>query len=333
MKWLLTRLLAALAAVLLVIVAAGALLGARFSGDPAGWAASQGENAAWLDGRWLTGKADAADRKQLAARVAQGGITELYVAVGAIKADGTVAADPASDAAEAFLAWADEELPGVALLGTLRHRADGSSLVQDRFSEDARAELTAAAGGVAAAGFDGVHLDISPVSVNDPSMGALLEQVRDELGEDALLSVQTLPVELIPGLRAPFFAIDRGERYWSKGFVRTVAERADIIVVPGHNARMPTDSMYGGYMVRQVEETAAALEREEAAGTKVRFGVPARGGEDAGTETAATAVEGIRIGLTRAGLREDYGAAVLGIDSAPEGEWNAYIDGWVAPAG
>lgn len=341
MKWLLKRVLAACAAVLVVTVAAGALLGMRFSGDPADWAASRGENGAWLSGAWLTGDKGAEDRAELRDRVARGQIGELYVLAGEIGADGAVRGGYGSAAARDFLGWAAEELPDTAVLGWLRHRADGSSLVEDRFGEDARGRLVAAAGEVAGAGFDGVHLDVSPVSVNDPSMPRLLDAVREEIGGDAVLSVQALPVELIPGVRAPFFAIDRGERYWSKGYLRRIAERADIVVIPGHASGMPVRSMYGGYMVRQVEEAVAALEqREESAGAALRFGVPGydpddaeQWGEASGGEGTATAVQAVRIGLTEADRRENAGTALYLLDTADDEQWRAYLEGWVEPAG
>ncbi|MFW5419605.1 hypothetical protein J0910_23595 [Nocardiopsis sp. CNT-189] len=340
MKWLLKRVLAACAAVLVVAVAAGALLGMRFSGEPAAWAASGGENGAWLSASWLSGERSAADRAELRDRIARGGIAEVYVQAGEIGADGSVQGAYGSAEARDFLAWAEEELPETAVLGRLRHRADGSSLVEDRFDEEARARVAAAAGEAAGAGFDGVHLDVSPVSVNDPSMPRLLDAVREEIGGDSVLSVQALPVELVPGLRVPYFAIDRGERYWSKGYLRRIAERADIVVVPGHGSGMPVSSMYGGYMVRQVEEAVAALEqREGSAGTALRFGVPGYGpdaagewGEPSGGESTETAVQAVRIGLTRADRRENVGTALYPLDTAHDAQWRVYLEEWVEPA-
>ncbi|WP_017536705.1 hypothetical protein [Nocardiopsis halophila] len=338
MKWLLKRVAAGVAALLVVVVAAGALLGMRFSGDKADWAAGNGGDAAWLSDRWLTGEAGAEERGALKARVEQGEIGELYVLAGEIDADGAVTGAGGSDGAAGFLEWAGQELPEVRVLAWLRHRAEGSSLVEDRFDEQARTELSSAAGAMADAGFAGVHLDVAPVSVNDPSYPGLLEQVGEEIGDDAVLSVQALPVELVPGLRVPYFAIDRGERYWSKGYLRRVAERADVVVVPGHGSGMPVGSMYGGYMVRQVEETAEALDTERTEDTAVRFGVPTyedeRWGPEAGSEDASTAVEAVRIGMTRAGMRDtDAGVALYLLDTASDEDWDAYVAGWASPSG
>ncbi|MDA2802930.1 hypothetical protein [Nocardiopsis suaedae] len=341
MKWLLKRVAAGVAALLVVVVAAGALLGMRFSGDKADWAAGAGGDAAWLSGEWLTGERGAGDRDTLKARVERAGIGELYVLAGTIGADGTVEGAGGSEEAADFLAWAAEELPDVRVLAWLRHRADGSSLVEDRFDEEGREELSAAAGSMAGAGFAGVHLDVAPVSVNDPSYPVLLESVREEIGDDAVLSVQALPVELVPGLRVPYFAIDRGERYWSKGYLRRVAERADVVVIPGHGSGMPVGSMYGGYMVRQVEEAAEALDEERVEDTAVRFGIPAYEGEEwgpeSGSEDAATALEAVRIGMTKAGaprMRDrDAGVALYLLDTASDEEWDAYVSEWVEPSG
>ncbi|WP_338022762.1 hypothetical protein [Allosalinactinospora lopnorensis] len=123
MTWLLKRILAGLAALLVVAVGAGALLGMQFSGDPAPWAASQGENAAWLSGAWVNGEKDEEDFAALVPRIEEGELTELYVHVGDIDAAGE--SDPADYAAAgAFLGWAEEEIPDVDVLGWMDHSTE-----------------------------------------------------------------------------------------------------------------------------------------------------------------------------------------------------------------
>ncbi|ASU83062.1 hypothetical protein CDO52_09950 [Nocardiopsis gilva YIM 90087] len=337
MKWLLTRILAGLAALLVVVVGAGALLAAQYTGSPAAWAVSTGHNAAWLGESWVQGKAGREAYASLASRVERGGISELYVYVGEIDDDGTLAPEGYAAASE-FLAWAEKELPDVRVLGWMNYTTEGSSLVQDRFDEEQRDAVAAAAGAVRKAGFDGVHLAVAPVTTNDPSLPKLVAQVRTAIGADSVLSVQVQPVELVPGARVPSFVLSGQEKYWSKGYLARVTEQADIVVVPGHGSGMPLSSLYGGFMVREVAETLSALDGPDATDESeepvaVRFGVPAfddtTWGEPSGAESVETAVEAVRIGLTDSGERDNVGMAVYLLDDADAQDWDAFLTGWV----
>lgn len=322
MKWLLTRVLAGLAAIALLLVAAGALLAHQFSGQPASWASSQGADAAWV-GSWQ-------ENDRLATILDTGGPNTVYVHAGEIAEDGSV--ERVEDTAS-LLSWLEEEYPDVRPLAWLRHVADGSSLVEDRFDGDAREELVAAVSEVGEDGFAGVHLEIRPVTVNDPSMPTLMEEVREELGEDAVLSIQTHHVELVPGGRVPSFVMGDGEKYWSKGYLERMTEHADEVVLPGVDAGMPGESLYGGFMVRQVTESLAALERREE--LTVRFGLPTYTGEEWGpehsSESALTALAAVRLGMTQAEPPEEFtlGVAFYVADEAGRADLAAYTAGWL----
>nr|WP_221308683.1 hypothetical protein [Nocardiopsis mwathae] len=333
----LSRILAGLAAVLVVAAGAAVLLAAQYSGTPAPWAASTGHDAAWLGGPWAAQDVDSDEYATLASRVERGGISELYVYVGEIGADGTLAPEGYAEA-ERFLRRVGEELPDVRVLGWMNFTGDGSSLVEDRFDREQRAAVAAAAGAVRDAGFDGVHLAVSPVTTNDPSLPRLMGEVREAIGDDALLSVQAQHVELVPGARVPSFVFSGREKYWSKGYLARVAGPADIVVLPGHGSGMPVSSLYGGFMVRQVTQALGALDGPEAQrdgedAVAVRFGAPVfedeAWGEPSGGESVATATEAVRIGLTDHGRRDDVGMAVYLLDDADEQAWDAFLTGWV----
>lgn len=331
-KWLAKRVLAGLAAVLVVAVGAGVLLGMQFSGRPAAWAASTGNDAAWLSGVWVDGSRGSGDFAKLLPRLREGGFGELYVHVGEIGPDGALDRDGYKDA-EAFLGWLHRERPDVRALGWMSYRGSGSSLVADRFGKEARGRIAAAAGTVVDAGFDGVHYAIAPVTTNDPTMPDLLERTRKEIGDERRISVTAHPVELLVGMRLPVFLLYQEERYWSKGYLQRIAETADSVVFPGHATGMPTTSTYGGFMVRQTELALDALPE----GVSVRIGAPAfedaRWGEASSTETVATAAEAVRIGMTEHGKRrKDFGMAFYLLDDANEQDWTEFSRGWLRPA-
>ncbi|MEV2275114.1 hypothetical protein AB0I72_05975 [Nocardiopsis sp. NPDC049922] len=322
MRWFLTRVLAGLAAIAVVLVGAAALLGYQFTGEPAPWAASRGADAAWV-GSWE-------DTETLDAVLATGGVNTVYVYAGDIDADGGVERVP--DTGE-LLAWLGSEHPDVRALAWLRHVTEGSSLVRDRFDEEARAALASGAAEVAADGFAGLHLEIRPVTVNDPSVPELMGMVREELGEDAVFSVQAQHVELVPGGRVPSFAAGGEEKYWSTGYLDRVTEYADEVVLPGVGADMPVEALYGGFMVRQVTEGVTALtSRDE---VTLRFGLPTHTSEVwgpvEGTESVATALTGVRLGMTRVEPPEGMtlGVGLYVADEADAEDLAAYTAGWL----
>src|SRR5699024_11716369 len=100
-KWLLTRVLAGLAVLALLLITAGALLAPQFSGQPASWASSQGADAAWV-GSW-----EETDR--LDAILGTGGPNTVYVHAGEISEDGSV--ERVEDTAS-LLSWLEEEQIG-----------------------------------------------------------------------------------------------------------------------------------------------------------------------------------------------------------------------------
>ena len=324
MKWFLKRLLAGVAAVLLVAAGASALLAYQYSGTPEEWAASQGADAAWV-GSWE-------DTDSLEELLGTGGVDTLYVYAGEVDTAGNVDREPGTDA---LLSWLAADFPEVSALAWLRHVESGSSLIRDRFESEERAALVPQVAEAGADGFDGVHLEVRPVTVNDPSMPALVEELREELGEDPVLSVQAHHVELMPGGRVPSFVAGGEEKYWSKGYLERVTEHADEVVLPGVDAGMPVAGMYGGFMVRQVTEAVSALgTRDDVA---VRFGIPAydseRWGPARGNETALTAIAAVRLGVSQAEAPETMalGVSLYLVDEAEQGDLAAYRTAWQAP--
>ncbi|MFY7068566.1 hypothetical protein ACOQFV_22135 [Nocardiopsis changdeensis] len=301
MKWFLTRLLAGAAAVAVVLAGVGVLLAAQYSGTPAAWAVSQGTDAVWVD--------SADDAGDLRALLDTGAVDTVYLLAGEIGADGDVTAtDDLRPLVEGY--------PDVRALAWLRHATEGSSLLSDRFDRQARERLAPAAAQTAE-GYAGVHLEIRPVTVNDPSMPALVEMVRGELGGDAVLSVLAHHVELAPGGRIPSFLMNGEEKYWSKGYLARVTEHADEVVLPGTDPGMPADAMDGGFTVRQVTEAVSALSTREE--VTVRFGVPPG-------EQAETALAAIRIGTTRAQAPE---RVRLGVSLSDPADLRLYTAGWL----
>ncbi|TQN31054.1 hypothetical protein FHX37_0943 [Haloactinospora alba] len=331
MKWLLKRILAGFAALVIVAAGAGVLLWTQFLGETEPWAVSQGNNAAWLSGAWVSGERSRDDFADLLPRIREGEIGELYVHVGELTPEGEL--PPGNYArAEEFLAWTEQEIPDVDVLGWVSRTADSSSMTEDRFTPQQRAAVARSAAEVHDTGFDGVHLAVRPVTTNDPSLPDTVERVRREIGDDATLSVQAQHVELLTGIRLPAFALSRSERFWSTGYVKRVSEHADTVVLPGHGTGMPTSQLYGGFMVRQVEESLETLEEGD---TALRFGAPSyseeRWGDASAAENVGTAAEAVRVGMSSYGERDDVGLALYVLDDTGDEDWETFVDTWVDP--
>ncbi|MDS1271171.1 hypothetical protein RIF23_12785 [Lipingzhangella sp. LS1_29] len=300
MTWLLQRIFAGLAAVLLVVLAAGLLLRMQFTGEATPEATSMGADAAWVSGSWV----DAAqsptpqERDALIETLEHAELAEIYVHVGELSADGELDPEGYTDATE-FLDTVSQAAPDTRVLAWISHTAQGSSLTEDRFDDATLSTTVATAEEVVAAGFSGVHYAISPVTTNDPSLPRLLEQTRDRLDSDAVLSVQSQHLELIPGLRLPVFLATRSESFWSTGYVARISEHVDSVVLPGHDTRMPMESLYGGFMVRQTALLLDSVPHD----VSVRIGAPAyrdeAWGRNAGAETVTTAIEAVQLGWSR----------------------------------
>ena len=177
-----------------------------------------------------------------------------------------------------------------------------------------------------------MHLEIRPVTVNDPSVPTLMEGIREELGKDTVLSVQAHHVELVPGGRVPSFLMGDGEKYWSKGYLERVTEHADEVVLPGVDTGMPGKSLYGGFMVRQVTESwqPSSGVRNSPYVSDCRP-TPTRSGAQHGSESATTALAAVRLGMTRAEPPEEFtlGVAFYLAEEADRSDLAAYTAGWL----
>ncbi|WP_344974674.1 hypothetical protein [Salinactinospora qingdaonensis] len=331
MKWLLKRIAAGLAAVLVVAVGAAVLLGAQFSGEQAPWAASTGHDGVWLSGSWVNGEHAPEEIETVLGRLREGGFTDVYVHVGEIAPDGSL--DPAGyAAAEPFLSRLRAELPDARVLGWMSHTAESSSLVEDQFNEEQRATIAAAAAAVVDAGFDGIHYAIAPITTNDPTLPDVLERTRAAIGPERTLSVRAHPLELLTGMRMPVLLFAGKEVFWSTGYLTRVAERADTVVIQGHGTGMPVKQLYGGFMVRQTELALESVPED----VTVRIAAPAFDDESLGptsrAETVATATSAVRIGLTKSGQRrERMGMGLYVLDGTDDQEWAAFRDNWLVP--
>ncbi|GAA4888159.1 hypothetical protein [Streptomonospora salina] len=331
MKWFLQRVLAALAAVVVVALGAAVLVRVQFTGDPASWAVSDGSNALWMGHAWVDGRSGEAELEQLKPRIEQGGISDVYVHVGPLGFDGRL--DPAKHPElEGFLRMFRSELPDVRVSAWVGQRVEKGEL--DLGEEAVRERVVEASERLVESGVDGVHYNFEPVPNNDPGLIALLESARDRLPGETLLSSSVPTVEPLAGVAFTLGLALSKDPFWSAGYLGRVAEHLDQVAVMSYDTGMPTEGLYGGFVVRQTQVAMDAVPED----VHLLMGVPAYADDHAvrnpEAETTAAALRGVRLGLSEGGQRrEGFGTALYADFSATGGQWESYMDGWARPDG
>lgn len=318
----------AVAALLLVLPGvAAATLTIQFTGTPAPWAKSTGHDALWLGHMWVDGRKNAADVKALAVRLRKTGIKDLYVHSGPFDLDGTLPPAKYSRAAE-FLKEIRAELPKVRISAWLGQKVDGGLDLDDA---TARQRVLDGARAVMTAGFDGVHYDFEPVGDSDAEFLQLLTGTRQVVGK-GLLSVSTPQIEPFP-LTRPLAHVAIGhDKYWSPAYFTKVAALTDQVAIMTYDSFLPSELLYGGYVVRQATLALDLVPENKTA----LIGAPAY--HDHGlswgdaAESVATAAEGARLALTSHGTRRELFGLALYVDFAatPE-DWKEYEQAWLNP--
>jgi hypothetical protein len=326
--WIMVRVAALFAIVVVLVAAVGLLLQHADSGPVAPRASSTGHDALWMGHAWVDGGRSPADLQRLAAHIRGSGIGDVYVFAGGLDRTGRLRPADYSGAG-AFLRSFHSALPGVRVSAWLGGVTGGDHI--DLRDASTRGHILAAAAAVLHAGFSGVHYDLEPVTSGDTGLLALLEATRGLDPHPLSLAVPKL--EPLSGLRIPAGLIPGGPVFWSAGYLTQVARLVDQVAVMSYDTGMPFRSWYGGYVER---ETALAL-RAVPRGTTLLMGLPAYYdhtlSHHLGAETVAAAIHGIRVAVTRAGGGRGgrFGVALFADYSATPQDWASYQQDWVRP--
>ncbi|MCD9143425.1 hypothetical protein [Streptomyces albireticuli] len=333
-KRLVTRLALVLTAVLVLPLAvAGSALRAAYAGSPSEEAVTRGKDAIWLGHAWVDGRKGDAELAGLKRKMAGTGLRDLYVHTGPLEHDGTLPAK-VYPSASWLIDAVHRELPGVrvhAWLGdkVVRKGEGDAGLRLD--SAPARAAVVASARQVMGAGFEGVHLDVEPVRTGDASFLTLLDGLRPAVrSAGGVFSVAAQQIDPVPSMHRAARAAG-SPKWWTQKYFGQVARRVDQIAVMSYDTGLPLESLYGGYVARQTALALQVTPRD----TDLLMGLPFyhtdSWGHHARAETAAAAVRGARLGLSREDRdRERFGLALYVDFAATDADWRAYRNGWGA---
>lgn len=110
-------------------------------------------------------------------------------------------------------------------------------------------------------GFAGIHVNIEPLSSGDDHFLHLLEELRQALPHDKMISVAGFPP---PTLWNPFI-----DPSWDEDYVRKVAKRADQIAFMMYDTAIPFQKAYRNIIAGWTREVLTW-----ASGSKVLLAVP-----------------------------------------------------------
>jgi hypothetical protein len=184
-------------------------------------------------------------------------------------------------------------------------------------------------------GYDGVMLNVEPVWDGDDNFLNLLRQVRQAIGEDALMAV-ALPPDWTPvGVDVPTPAVIAPGTVWDRQYKQRLAlVRANHLVVQAYNSYLTSPEDYTAWMAYQVETYAEAI-GSLGAGSQVIIGVPAYPdalpAHDVRVENMLSALDGVSSGLEHAG---DNASVVRGLMiyagwSVDDREWQLFRTNWI----
>ena len=306
------------------IAAIGALR-LQYAGTPPSDAVTRGRDALWLGHSWVDGRKTPADAARLAATLRGTGVHDLYVHVGPLE-DGRL--DPTVRPRSAALVRAlQRALPSARVLAWVGGVVGAKEMDLDQTAT--RERIAAAAEGILADGFDGVHYDLEPVPTGDPGLLDLLHDTRLALAKrGAILSVAAPKVEPLPGM-AEAAAIGPGwGAQWTGAYLSDVARDVDQVVLMAYDTGLPLESLYGGFVARQTHVALGVVPES----TDLLIGVPAFHDENVGhhaeAETVRAALRGVRLGLSDDRARQRFGVALYVDFAATAADWQAYRDAW-----
>ena len=273
--------------------------------------------AAWLGVTWSKDARSPAEIRSLATELKARQVDDLFIYVSYLNAEGRF--NPTYGHTAKFVSWMKAQAPDLRLLAWIgipaSLRLASGEMADNRLDETGiRSTISDFSRfAVTDLGFDGVHLNVEPVTDGDAMFIETLMNVRENLPDAALLSTTAHPLQLDSARTAlPYPQV---AHHWSVEYFRTVAERSDQIVLMAYDSGLPFPRDYLNWLAYQVEASASAL--KVAAGELI-IGLPT---SEEWTPSHQTQAESLRIAL--AGLRAGFDDRIDGIAIYPYWETDA----------
>ena len=286
----------------------------------------RGTNGMWIGHQWYTGSnvrtgtpVSAGERDELIVKLYRYGIRDVFIHAGPVRSDGTI-----DDLPGGFFDTLRVLTPGIRYIPWIGGNARKLPLDNRNW----RGAFIRTLGKLHARGFDGVHLDIEPLSSYHPGYLALLEEIRGVFEEGFFLSHATRRLAL-PGLRLPVAS----RFFWSPQFYRACMKMSDQTVLMGYDTCIKFKKLYRafiGFQTGRLLDYAGSVP-----GHRVMIGIPSYEDvplfSDPKVENVRNAILGVRAALetrTTGNIPFD-GVAVYACWTTDSTEWKDYEVYWM----
>lgn len=286
-------------------------------------------NAVWLDVDWVSEAKSEAAIASLGRDLLEKGFHDAYVYVNSVEPSGAPKHSTYLHA-ERFVRLARQAAPDLRLIAWVGvvNKARGHGLV-DIARPEVRANIAAFARELTTdLGFDGVQLNVEPLSNGDESYLRLLEETRAAMETGKVLS--------IAGHKwAPDFVPFPGSysSYWKTDYYRKVGSLVDQVAVMTYDSYSPHRVAYRLFVREQMNGVLRAL---KGTGAEVLVGLPTyeepRANHNPEAENIEAGLAGVIDGLARLSPkdREPFaGVAIYAHWVTDEHEWETYQRLWL----
>lgn len=287
-----------------------------------------GANAIWLGTQYTYDAPNDAAVTALIQRLREHNVGTVYAWVGLLQPNNAWTDVNKLNQVEAFakqfkLLYPEAKLYGWLSIGS--QGEDGNNRLGDETVQQLITDFSQRV--VGDLGFDGVALNVVPVSGGDESFLSLLRKIRATIGEDNLMAVAvppdwtptdaniTIPRQIAPGT------------IWPEEYKQRVALLANQMIVTAYSSGLETAADYTAWIAYQVQSFTAALVPLDS-NTQIFIGVPTYDAQpplhDPAVENVTSAIAGIRQGMAQVGEASRF---IEGI--AIYAEWQTTDDDWV----
>ena len=291
---------------------------------------SNGPNGLWLAHRWVQVEQQHDAYLRLAARLRRHRITDVYVHVGPLRADGTIDPSrfPAAKTLVRELHAGTSTLRVYAWIGQVEARGGGPL---DLSKASVRVNIWRTAGRFLELGFDGIHYNIEPSTGNPHFIELLAATRRMTRRRGRVLSVAADELEPLPGMAWLTRVLGTKGGYWSRAYYRAVVANVDQVAVMTYDTMLPAAWMYNGFVAWQT----AQVRRIARGRAQLLIGVPSyeerRLSFNPDVENIRMGLSGVRKGMSL--LPKDdfigFGVAIYADWTTDDEEWRAYRELWL----
>lgn len=218
------------------------------------------QNAAWISVDWTSKPIDESAIEQLTTDVNRRKIRYLYPYTTYIKQDDSFSKsyDYATDFVKTFRQF-DKDTRLLAWIGIplLNNRSIGIKGWVDLSNPDTRHKIVEFIGELLSrSDFDGIHINAETVQNNDTGFLSLLEEIRQKIGPDKIISIagsHWMPdsLNMLPVIK---------DFRWTSAYYREVSNKVNQIATMTYDSYLPHAILYRLWVREQVKGISSSLE-------------------------------------------------------------------------